>query len=630
MPIKKVHNTTCSAASSNQTGEDDEGIISPINIPIRIQKKEMVYTLYPSQPVLQIHIPSHVMAPAIILYPSEQDDSTSSSSTSTHTNEDFISNLLFPLPLTSFFDFCFRKHAVHIQSNNNNNNIHRIQDFIDTFLFSLHVPKILEHSSSENIFLWLRSPQTETVSSDKHSSSTTTTTTTSQQTPPLQSVEISDPHTAYLLHQAGSHAIYCRASPTLEQTIVPCLLQGTGLGCGQYDPTGGDKVNCLGRGEVEIFIGTQGHITGWHTDFQENFTIQCSGIKRWTFKHGTVKYPLRGITPHYHSPDTVESQMKSATLSNTDFTFGLPIQDVKSSSSSSSRAYGEEMQIVMNPGDVLYFPAGMWHTVETLEPGISINVSLMAMSYASLICTSLEHVLLRKNEWRETVWNRPIFNKHDNKDGSSIESSILNKVDDLLDDLSEVITQFNRYGGGSASIVPPSLRYPMIRTKEYDIKTKSENDESSNSHDEDDKIDVEQEEEDDDDDDQDSNKSKENIIISVSNFSCPSNHWSWKAPSSNHILVRNPLASLISFKDIKSFYSTENDSTYQHPMYVLNVNFAGNDSHESLIRVLLEDDTTDQSLNLCCEWESKNLPIDPSFIPPPCLIYYGYLVWIVK
>lgn len=28
------------------------------------------------------------------------------------------------------------------------------------------------------------------------------------------------------------------------------------------------------RGEVETFVAPSGHVTGWHTDFQNNFTFQ--------------------------------------------------------------------------------------------------------------------------------------------------------------------------------------------------------------------------------------------------------------------------------------------------------------------------------------------------------------------
>jgi len=69
--------------------------------------------------------------------------------------------------------------------------------------------------------------------------------------------------------------------------------------------------------------------------------------KKWRLKQGSVNNPLRGCTPHHLSPDSVESQLKSARLSNPDFQFGWPKgSDMKNS-------YGEEQEAIMNPGDML-------------------------------------------------------------------------------------------------------------------------------------------------------------------------------------------------------------------------------------------------------------------------------------
>ena len=66
------------------------------------------------------------------------------------------------------------------------------------------------------------------------------------------------------------------------------------MGCGSYDPNG-QSLTCLGRGEVEMFVGGDGgggatvsgrkrkqdsqrknsNITGWHTDFQEVCVYVC-------------------------------------------------------------------------------------------------------------------------------------------------------------------------------------------------------------------------------------------------------------------------------------------------------------------------------------------------------------------
>ena len=46
-------------------------------------------------------------------------------------------------------------------------------------------------------------------------------------------------------------------------------------------------------------------------------------------------------------------------------------------------SYGEEQEAMMNPGDMLYFPAGMWHSVETIEEGILNNISLMSSIFGN-------------------------------------------------------------------------------------------------------------------------------------------------------------------------------------------------------------------------------------------------------
>ena len=48
-----------------------------------------------------------------------------------------------------------------------------------------------------------------------------------------------------------------------------------------------------------------------HYDFQENFTFQLSGSKRWRLRQSDVKSPQRGVTPHYLAPGPVENQLKT-------------------------------------------------------------------------------------------------------------------------------------------------------------------------------------------------------------------------------------------------------------------------------------------------------------------------------
>ena len=116
--------------------------------------------------------------------------------------------------------------------------------------------EIFTETSSENVFLWLRPPSSNTAT--------------------LNSVEISDPDTAYALHISGRHSAYCRAPPILEEHLVSSLLQATGMGGGHYAPhsetvtLGGNTT--LGRGEVELFIGADGGDNNKRDDLQQHTT----------------------------------------------------------------------------------------------------------------------------------------------------------------------------------------------------------------------------------------------------------------------------------------------------------------------------------------------------------------------
>ena len=57
------------------------------------------------------------------------------------------------------------------------------------------------------------------------------------------------------------------------------------------------------RCEVETFASRKGHVTDWHFDFMENFTLQLRGKKRWRLARSAVSHPLRGCTPQWGAAD---------------------------------------------------------------------------------------------------------------------------------------------------------------------------------------------------------------------------------------------------------------------------------------------------------------------------------------
>jgi hypothetical protein len=507
-----------------------------------------------------------------------------------------LERAIYPLSLETFVTGLFRKKAVHIKKANNSVGG---DPGLVAAMYNLNVPSILKHTSSNNVFVWVMQQHQQ---QGKHSGSNV-----------IQSIEMDDPEHAYKLYKYGGHALYCRAPPEVEQPLVASFLAETGLGCGQYDPKA-ERSMCLGRGEVETFITPKNHITNFHTDFQENFTFQLSGVRKWRLKHGTVRYPLRGCTPHYaESPDAIEGQLKAARLCNPDFTFESP----------PSNSFGREEEVIMTAGDLLYFPAGMWHSVETLEEGISINVSLMATNYAALVTNALHHFLLTSDEqWRESVTST-----------GSNNLTVLENLHTLLTvKLPSVVQDFINLAGAE-SILPPVLRYPTPFVDGSGTAAVSGNEDESCS----------------------SNQAEDEDIVDVENFVGPED-WNCEKPNSDDdgmrvVIGKNPLATLISeHEDVVGF--CENGPTSRHALssgstkkkrkvskvkyFILNVNYAGNDTHESSVRVKFachrEADIDLFQRYVLMEKEGK----DPAVVhnshgfgaPRSCLFFYGYFAWL--
>ncbi len=150
-----------------------------------------------ADPVLQLHLTDQSDCPDI-----------------TVTSNNLLQTMMYPLSPQDFKSQCFRKKAVYISSNR----VDRARDISMNYMFGLDPKQIFEETSSDSIFLWI-------PSNDKEQKS-------------LQSIDIQDPNTAYILHKNSNYASYCRAPPELEQPLVSSMLRDVGIGLGQYDPSG--------------------------------------------------------------------------------------------------------------------------------------------------------------------------------------------------------------------------------------------------------------------------------------------------------------------------------------------------------------------------------------------------------
>lgn len=334
---------------------------------------------------------------------------------------------------------------------------------------------------------------------------------------------------------------------------------------------------------------------------------------------------MRGTTPHYKSSDDViENQIKAARLSNPDYQFGE--QDLE------SNAFGDEVEIIMDAGDILYFPAGMFHKVETVEQGVSINISLMGSTYASLVCKTLEHILLQKEEWREVICT---------SERQGID--VLEKMKSLINDLPPVVKSLGD-SGLAEGMLPPVLRRPPAfetakENDEFDIdETKGSDSEQrqeigsldENASEEWDKEvystydQVEMDSTSNQVDDGIIEGEEDDHVVDIGIFESPEE---LTVPSGKKGWRKNPLASLMKMKDVKSFYADANNPIKDiENLFILNSNFAGNEMHESIVRVVLKDESG--LLERLCSLQEKDLhdSIIKIQAPPSALVYYGFII----
>eukprot|EP00962_Isochrysis_galbana_P026332 scaffold8155_cov111-Isochrysis_galbana.AAC.1 len=185
------------------------------------------------------------------------------------------------------------------------------------------------------------------------------------------SFKTEDSSAALTCYRAGA-SLYFRAPEDVSDLLVTSLSQQLGMSFGALHPDGAH------RSEVETFASRAGHVTGWHFDFQHNFTLQLRGRKRWTLRPGTVHDPVRGCTPMWTNSDAVTRDAAEAQAKN-------HAQHATGGAFDPEPPRGGEEEVVMVPGSVLYVPAGVWHRVQAETDSLSINISVMGMSWADTV-----------------------------------------------------------------------------------------------------------------------------------------------------------------------------------------------------------------------------------------------------
>ena len=291
------------------------------------------------------------------------------------TDTSLLAASLYPLPVDEFKREHWRRRAVAILGAGSA----RVQRLITEELCELDVREMMAASASEQIFVWMKEQPAATATSSSTPSAL------AEQ--PITSFPLDNPSqldAALACYNSGS-SLYFRSPPALAHRFVRAFNAAVGFNFAGLDYSSTSS-SSQPKGEIEVFVSRAGHHTGWHKDFQDNFTIQLRGRKTWTFGVVDVQHPIRGFTPHYKDRSTDELQHKVySACTDQVYTGKVPV--------------GGE-QVTLSAGDVLYHPAGIWHAVSCDEDSVSINISLIATTAADLISDAVRQLLWRAESGR--------------------------------------------------------------------------------------------------------------------------------------------------------------------------------------------------------------------------------------
>jgi hypothetical protein len=135
-----------------------------------------------------------------------------------------------------------------------------------------------------------------------------------------------------------------------------------------------------GLGEVSAVMSDAGSGFRAHFDKNENFVVQIRGCKRWRLAHNSH---VAAPTANYLEDALGEVGLYSERLEE-------PVPEAATD------------EVVLEPGDVLYVPRGMWHETQALEGGsVSLSFTMITMTWADALLPALRRVLMRRTAWRD-------------------------------------------------------------------------------------------------------------------------------------------------------------------------------------------------------------------------------------
>ena len=264
-----------------------------------------------------------------------------------------------------------------------------------------------------------------------------------------------DPATAIHCYLAG-HTLYFNPPEALQRHWIRPLCKDLGLdfglekdlGSGTESSTDESKNDGFG-GDIEIFAVRGTHLTDWHFDAQENFTIQLKGTKKWSFAPSGIRSPVTNCVNDGNIARKIYHDQKKVhygTNANSTIPPGKETLNMNT-----------VRTVTLRPGSVLYIPAGWWHKVvcEEESGSLSMNFSITTLNWIDLFVNVVSQHLYKFPHWRDNIiTNKCLKNEESNglesDKASTIEQDLSQKFEIMKKDFEIKVEQIQ----GSDVIFP--------------------------------------------------------------------------------------------------------------------------------------------------------------------------------
>jgi hypothetical protein len=156
---------------------------------------------------------------------------------------------------------------------------------------------------------------------------------------------------------------------------------------------------------MTCYASPGGHGFGTHWDCQASFILQLEGKKRWRYS----KAPVVPWPPAVVSNPRIVPEIKDR----------YPWMQVEFPDDVAESNFAEQ---VLSPGDVLFLPAGTWHTAAALEYSVALTMACVPMTAADFVDDLVRGGLSGSEKWRKSIPPVPMNRARSNYLPSAVHS----------------------------------------------------------------------------------------------------------------------------------------------------------------------------------------------------------------